>query len=80
MVIFQNAKIISKMDEELENSTRKMQQNMNFSPEVSFQPTESQASVSVYTKLSALSALPFVRHYSISGQSSTDVQLVTSAF
>ena len=34
------------MDEELENSTRKMQQNMNFSPEVSFQPTESQASVS----------------------------------
>merc|ERR1712131_454926 len=41
----QNAKIISKMDEELENSTRKMQQNMNFSPEVSFQPTESQASL-----------------------------------
>ena len=35
------------MDEELENSTRKMQQNMNFSPEVSFQPTESQASVSI---------------------------------
>ena len=66
MVIFQNAKIISKMDEELENSTRKMQQNMNFSPEVSFQPTESQASVSAYTKLS--------------GQSSTDVQLILSAF
>jgi len=41
----QNAKIISKMDEELENSTRKMQQNMNFTPEVSFEPTESQASL-----------------------------------
>ena len=68
------------MDEELENSTRKMQQNMNFSPEVSFQPTESQASVSVYTKLSALSVLPVVRHYSMSGQSNPDVQLIVSAF
>ena len=42
------------MDEELENSTRKMQQNMNFSPEVSFQPTESQASVSVYISTNSL--------------------------